>query len=77
MGDISEYFSVLEAARELGVSKSRVEQYIGDGRLKVEWLAGRRVVLKSEVAKLRDAPKRPAGRPRKRPAAKKPKRKKK
>jgi excisionase family DNA binding protein len=64
MGDIANYFSLLEAARELGLSKSRVEQFVRAGRLKAEWLAGRRVVLKADVRLLKSAARKP-GRPKK------------
>jgi hypothetical protein len=69
MGDINEYMSLLEASRELGVSKSRMEQYVRDGRLSVEWVANQRVVLRSAVAELKKIP-RPSGRPKSEPEPK-------
>ena len=62
MGDLTDYLSLIDAARELGVSRARVDQYVRDGRLAVEWIAGRRVVLRSTITELKKIP-RPPGRP--------------
>ncbi len=64
-GDVfHEYMTLSEAARELAVSKSRVEQYLRDGRLTVAAQVGVvRLVLRSDVARLKRVPRRPRGRP--------------
>jgi excisionase family DNA binding protein len=64
--DVSECMTVAEAAKELRLSKSRVEQFIADGRLKVAGVLGNvRLVLKSDVTELKKVA-RPEGRPPKR-----------
>jgi len=56
------YLTTAEAAAELGLSKSRIEQFIRDGRLAVAFVAGGlRWLRRADLAPLR-AP-RPAGRP--------------
>lgn len=56
--------TLAEAADELELSKSRVEQYVRDGRLAVAARAGGvRFVLRSDVAELKRTPRRPRGRP--------------
>lgn len=62
MGELSDYLSVREAAAELGLSKSRVEQLVRGGRLPSATLAGRRYVLKADVARLKAEPRPPRGR---------------
>ena len=68
MGDIAEYFTVAQAAAELGLSKSRVEQFIRAGKLRVAGLMGSvRIVLRSDVASLKSGVRGKAGRPPKSP----------
>jgi len=62
MGELSDYFSLLDAARELGLSKSRLEQFVKEGRITCEWFSGRRVVAKSLIAEFKKTMRRP-GRP--------------
>lgn len=63
MGDLSEYRTVAEAAADLGLSKSRVEQFVRDGRLAVAVVVGgMRLVRKKDVAALKRVP-RPPGKP--------------
>ena len=58
MGDIKSYVTVKGAAKSLGLSKSRIEQYVRDGRLRVAYVLddGTRLLLRSEVAKLKVRP---------------------
>lgn len=64
MGEFRDYMTLAEAAEELALSKSRVEQYVRDGRLAVAARAGGvRFVLRADVAKLKRTPRRPRGRP--------------
>ena len=64
VGDFRDYMTLSEAAAELAVSKSRVEQYVRDGRLAVAVRAGGvRFVLRSDVVRLKRTPRRPPGRP--------------
>jgi len=72
MGDIANYLSLLKAAQELGVSKSRMEQFVRDGRIAVEWFEGRRVVTKEAVAALKLIPRSPGKPPGKKPKSEKP-----
>lgn len=64
MGDLADYMTLLEAAGELGLSKSRVEQYVRDGRLTATTFAGRKLVLRRQVAEVKKQPKL-RGRPKK------------
>jgi hypothetical protein len=64
VGDFRDYMTLSETAAELAVSKSRVEQYVRDGRLAVAVRAGGvRFVLRSDVVRLKRTPRRPPGRP--------------
>jgi excisionase family DNA binding protein len=64
VSDFRDYMTLSEAAAELAVSKSRVEQYVRDGRLAVAARAGGvRFVLRSDVVRLKRTPRRPPGRP--------------
>lgn len=66
-GAMEDYCSVREAADELGLTKSRIEQLLVDGRLRVEIVAGGvRWVSREAVAALKKVP-RPTGRPRETP----------
>lgn len=57
MGDVNEYMTALEAARELGLSKSRIDQFIRDGRLKVAVLVGTvRLLSRADVAAVKAIP---------------------
>lgn len=56
----ADWITVNEAAEIRGVTKSRVHQWISDGRLTREWRYGRAVVSRSEVLALEHLPK---GRP--------------
>lgn len=69
MGDIAEYLTLLQAAKEMGVSKTRMEQHVATGKLPVAAvMGGMRLVLKSDVLKLK-ADRKPRGRPPKFPPA--------
>lgn len=57
-----ELITVQEAATLKGVSKTRIHQWINEGRLKKEVRYGRSVVSKSEVMSIEPLP---GGRPRK------------
>lgn len=66
--DLKDCMTMLEAAQELGVSKSRVEQFVSleDGRLSVVHVVGNiRLVSRDAVKKLKDAPRKKRGRPKK------------
>lgn len=64
VGDFRKYMTLSEAASELAVSKSRVEQYVRDGRFALAARAGGvRFVLRVDVARLKQTPRRPRGRP--------------
>ena len=75
MGDIADYLTVAQAADALGLSKSRVEQFIRDGRLAVATTMGSvRLLLRTDVAALKPSVRGKPGRPPKSPppAPKKP-----
>jgi excisionase family DNA binding protein len=72
MGDISEYVTVAQAADLLGLSKSRVEQYIRSGSLAVASIVGNvRLLRRADVELMQSKVRGKAGRPPK-PAAEKP-----
>lgn len=76
MASPADEMTLAQAAELAGVSKSRVEQWIRDGRLHVRRTIGTlRVVLRSEVLAIERKPEGyPKGRPRKdKPQADKPK----
>ena len=63
MEPFRDYLTLAEAARELGLSKSRVEQFVRTGRLAVAASVGKvRLVRRTDVATLKATP-RPSGRP--------------
>lgn len=62
------YLSVAEAAKRIGVDRSRVYRIIKAGRLKAVEVAGRIVLRESDVAKYKPLP---IGRPRKKKARRK------
>ncbi len=62
MGNINDYMTSREAATELGLSKSRVDQYVRDGRLTAVMMGNARLIPRAEVAALKKLP-RAAGRP--------------
>ncbi len=62
MGNINDYMTSREAATELGLSKSRVDQYVRDGRLTAVMVGNARLIPRAEVAALKKLP-RAAGRP--------------
>lgn len=70
--DVSKYVTLKEAARRIGVSKSRVSQMVASGRLSSVLFKGSRLIALSSVEEYLSAPRTP-GRPRKagpaRPAA--------
>jgi len=72
MGDFDDNMTVAAAAKLIGVSKSRVDQFIGDGRLVVvstagglRWLSRAAVVAFAAAPRLKRGPKskRKSGRP--------------
>lgn len=62
--ELADLMTVSEAATELGVSKSRVNQLLRTGRLRVAWTVAGRSLLRSDVATFAKLD-RPAGRPKK------------
>lgn len=61
---MKECITVAEAAKELGLSKSRLEQFIGDGKLSVAAVVGNlRLVRRKDVAALKPFVRGKAGRP--------------
>lgn len=64
MGEFEDNMTLRDAAEELAVSKSRVEQFVRDGRLPIAAAAGGiRWVSRKKVAELKRIP-RKGGRPR-------------
>ncbi|HEX8459376.1 MAG TPA: hypothetical protein VF656_18940 [Pyrinomonadaceae bacterium] len=59
--DEDEFITINDAAELRGVSKARIHQWIGEGRLRKETRYGRVVVWRSEVMELESLPR---GRPR-------------
>jgi hypothetical protein len=72
ISSFSELCSVAEAAAELGLSKSRINQFIADGRLEVVVAVGVRAVRRVDVAAIRPSVRGKAGRPPKTAPPKKP-----
>lgn len=67
--DLSLYMTVAEAAAELKLSKSRIGQFIKDGKLLVRGELGQmRLLLKSEVRAFKPQVRGKAGRPHAAPA---------
>lgn len=62
MADINQYMTSREAAAELDVSKSRIDQFVRDGRLTSVMMGIARLIPRAEVAALKKLP-RAAGRP--------------
>lgn len=65
MKKITEYLTTVEVARELGVSKARIDQFARVGKLKSVTVGNARLFLKTDVCAFAKIPRNPGRKPKK------------